>query len=454
MRIIHLTAGAGGRICGSCLHDNALVRALRRRGRDALLVPAFVPTTTDEENVSEPGLVMGGVNVWLQEHVPLFRHTPAFLDRLFDSPALVRWLSGRTGETRPADLGPLTASILEADRGRQRKQVGRLCRSLAALGADLVHLSNALLVGLAAPITAATGAPVVCTLSGEDIFIERIPEPHYGRIRDLLRRRAADVARFVALDPAYAAFMADYLEVPPERIAVIHHGVDLALFPAAPPDLGARRQARGGGCRVGFLARACPEKGLDRLVRALPILAAGHAGAAGRDVTVVAAGATVAAERDYIASCRRLAAELGVADRFTWLGQVDLAGKLALLESLDLFAMPTTHPEAKGLPVIEAMAAGLPVTASDHGSFPELLDGQRAGLLHAAGDPADIARAIATLLAEPERAAACARHGHALVRRRHSADAMSAAHEALYAALVPGRDGTPPEATAAAGGRG
>ena len=48
MRVVHITAGAGGRICGSCLHDNALVKALVARGCDAMLVPAYVPTTTDE----------------------------------------------------------------------------------------------------------------------------------------------------------------------------------------------------------------------------------------------------------------------------------------------------------------------------------------------------------------------------------------------------------------------
>ena len=93
MRIVHITAGAGGRICGSCLHDNTLVRALVARGVDAILVPAYVPTTTDEENVAESRIVMGGVNVWLQEHVPLFRHTPRFVDRLLDAPPLLRWLS-------------------------------------------------------------------------------------------------------------------------------------------------------------------------------------------------------------------------------------------------------------------------------------------------------------------------------------------------------------------------
>jgi len=430
MRIVHLTAGAGGRLCGSCLHDNALVRALRRRGRDALLVPAYVPITTDEENVAETRIVMGGVNVWLQEHVPLFRHTPAFLDRLLDAPALLRWLSGRTGDTRPADLGALTVSTLEGEHGRQRKEVAKLAHWLATAGRpDVVHLSNALLMGLARPIRAAVGTPIVCTLSGEDIFIEKIPEPHYGRIRALLRERAADIDRFVALDGFYRDFMADYLAVPAERIAVISHGLDLDAFPAAPPDLVARRRSRGGRLRVGSLARACPEKGLDRLVRALALLVAEH------DVEVVAAGATVDAERHYVAGCLALAAELGVADRLRWLGQVDRGGKLDLLGSVDVFAMPTTHAEAKGLPVIEALASGVPVVASAHGAFPELLDGERAGLLHAPGDPADIARTIALLLADPDRATACGLHGHALARSRHSADGMAAAHEALYAGL-------------------
>jgi glycosyltransferase involved in cell wall biosynthesis len=426
-RIVHITAGAGGRLCGSCLHDNALVKALRQRGCDAILVPAYVPTTTDEENVAESRIVMGGVNVWLQEHVPLFRHTPRFVDRLLDAPPLLRWLSSRTGTTRPADLGRLTVSTLEGERGRQRKEVEKLTRWLARdVRPDVVHLSNVLLAGAARAIREATGARIVCTLSGEDIFVEQIPEPHYGRIRGLLRERAADIDRFVALNAWYADFMADYLGVPRERIEVIPHGLDLTGFPTAPPDLAARRRARHPRRRVGFLARACPEKGLDLLVRALPLIAAAH------DVEIVAAGATVAAEAGSVAECLALARKFGVADRFRWAGQVDRQGKLALLESLDVFALPTRHPEAKGLSVIEALAAGVPVVAAAHGALPELLDGERAGLLHAPADPAALARAISALLADEPRASDCGRHGHALARRRHSADTMAAAHEALY----------------------
>jgi glycosyltransferase involved in cell wall biosynthesis len=427
MRIVHVTAGAGGRICGSCLHDNALVRALVARGRDALLVPAFVPTTTDEENVAERRIVMGGVNVWLQEHVPLFRHTPAFLDRPLDSRRLLEWLSQSTGRTRPVDLGPLTISTLLGLAGRQRKEVVKLTDWLARdVRPDVVHLSNALLLGLAPAIRAATGAAIVCTLSGEDVFIDAIPEPDRGRIVELLREQAAHVDRFVAMSRFFADFMGGRMGLGPGRVAVIPHGVDASAFPAVPPDLVARRQARGGRLVVGFLGRGCPEKGLDQLARMLPHLAAAH------DVEVVAAGAESAAERDYIAGCRALARDLGVAERFRWLGQVDRPAKLALLQAVDVFAMPSPHAEAKGLPIIEAMASGVPVVAANHGAFPELLDGGRAGLLHSPGDPADLARALGTILGDVNLATRLAGHGHARARERHSAEAMAAAHEAVY----------------------
>lgn len=431
MRIVHITAGAGGRICGSCLHDNTLVRALRARGRDAILVPAYVPTTSDEENVAIDRVVMGGVNVWLQEHVPLLRHTPGFLDRPLDSRRLLEWLSSRTGSARPADLGPLTVSSLMGEAGHQRKEVRKLARWLAAeIRPDVVHLSNVLLLGLAPSIRQATGARIVASLSGEDVFIDQTPEPHRSRIWKLLRERAADVDAFIGLNRFFAGFMAERMRLPPERVRVVPHGVDLAGYPPEPPDLPARRRARGGRLAVGFLARACPEKGLDQLVRALALLARQ------RDVDVLAAGATIAAERAYLAGCLKLARELGVADRFQWRGQVDRPGKLDLFGAIDIFAMPTTHPEAKGMPVIEALAAGVPVVAADHGTFPELLDGEQAGRLHVPGDPEDLARSIAVLADDEARAAACGRHGHGLGHSRHSADAMAAGHEAVYRSVA------------------
>ena len=75
---------------------------------DALLIPTYTPIRTDEENVSQPRVFFGGINVYLQQKFSLFRHTPWFLDRLLDFPRLLRWVARFA--VKP------TSSILQARR--------------------------------------------------------------------------------------------------------------------------------------------------------------------------------------------------------------------------------------------------------------------------------------------------------------------------------------------------
>ncbi|HEY2148823.1 MAG TPA: glycosyltransferase family 1 protein, partial [Pirellulales bacterium] len=107
MKIAYLAAGAAGRYCGTCLHDNTLAAALTKRGIEILLVPTYTPLRTDEESVSLPRVFFGGVNVYLQQNSALFRHTPWFFDSLFDSPRLLDWLSRRSAGMNVAKLGAL-----------------------------------------------------------------------------------------------------------------------------------------------------------------------------------------------------------------------------------------------------------------------------------------------------------------------------------------------------------
>src|SRR5215831_16639528 len=121
MRIAYITAGAGGMFCGSCLHDNTLVSALRAEGHDALLIPTYTPITTDEEDVSLKRVFFGGINVYLQQKSALFRRTPWFLDRLLDARWLLRWVSRFAVKTEAQQLGELTVSMLKGEHGNQSK---------------------------------------------------------------------------------------------------------------------------------------------------------------------------------------------------------------------------------------------------------------------------------------------------------------------------------------------
>src|SRR5215510_7505555 len=122
MKIISITAGAGNMYCGSCLRDNNLAAALRSQGHDVILVPLYTPTRTDEANASRQGRVFfGGISVYLEQLSPLFRHTPKFLDKLWDVPSVISLFAGRGVEVDPKPLGALTVSILEGYAGHQGK---------------------------------------------------------------------------------------------------------------------------------------------------------------------------------------------------------------------------------------------------------------------------------------------------------------------------------------------
>ena len=95
MKILSITACAAGMYCGSCFRDNGLAAELIARGHDVTLIPVYTPTRTDETNVSRPDVLFGGISVYLQQYSALFRKTPRFLDRLWDSPRLIAAFAGR-----------------------------------------------------------------------------------------------------------------------------------------------------------------------------------------------------------------------------------------------------------------------------------------------------------------------------------------------------------------------
>jgi hypothetical protein len=87
MKILAITAGAANMYCGSCLRDNALAAELMAQGHDVTLIPLYTPVRNDEPSVSGKRVFFGGISVYLEQHMALFRHTPAILDRLWDSGA-------------------------------------------------------------------------------------------------------------------------------------------------------------------------------------------------------------------------------------------------------------------------------------------------------------------------------------------------------------------------------
>ncbi len=425
MTFLHLVAGAGGMYCGSCLHGNTLARALRDLGEDVLLAPLYTPLRTDEEDISIGRVAFGGINVYLQEHSALFRHTPWLVDRLLSSPRLLRWATRRASSTRPEQLGRLTVSMLRGEEGRQRKELQKLVRWLKTeVRPDLIHLNNLLLAGMARQLTRQLDVPVVCTLSGEDMFLGKLPQPYRDQAREILVERCGDLAAMVAMSEYYADVMADYLRTDRRKIDVIRPGLNLeGIEPTRQP------RPEGDTLTIGCLARVCPEKGLHQLAEALTLLV--------EDpqlppVRLLAAGYMAAEDRPYLDTIRRRMAERGMGERFQYVGELDRSEKIAFLRRLDVMSVPTVYGESKGLSVLEAWANGVPTVLPAHGAFPELTEQTGGGLLCEPGDPTVLAEALKRMLQDPALAAKCATEAQEVVHRHFNAGRMARETLELY----------------------
>jgi glycosyltransferase involved in cell wall biosynthesis len=428
MKIVQLSPGAGeSYYCENCLRDGALVLALRQIGHDATSVPLYLPAVlADGQADGKQEVFFGGINVYLQQKSAVFRRTPRWLDRLFDSPALLRWAGRRAGMTNAEAVGETMLSMLRGEHGRQVKELERLVAFLAEHEhPDVVALSNALLVGLVRRIKEALGVPVVCSLQDEEGYVDALPEPHRGRAWETIRQRAADVDAFLAPSAFYRDVMQRRLGLPAERFHVVHNGIDAAgLAPAdALPDPPA----------VGYLSQMCETKGLGTLVDAFCLLKR-RGGPAGLKLRVF--GGMSAADAGFLADVRRRIEQAGVAADVEFADQFSAEQKLAFLQSCSVLSVPTQRGEAFGLFVLEALACGVPVVLPEHGAFSELLAATGGGVACRPNDPGALADAIGGLLADPDRAAELGRVGRRAVLDRFSLDRMAREAARLCEAMV------------------
>ncbi len=403
MKIDYITAGAGGMICGNCLRDNTLAAALLDLGHDVRLIPIYTPIKTDEADVSMDRVFMGGVNAYLQQKYALFRVTPAWFDRPFDHPGLLRWISKFAVKTQPEDLGDLTVSMLDGTEGRQRKEIVRLIAWMKTDPPDVIHLTNSMLAGLAPAFKAALGVPVVCSLQGEDYFLENLPPAHSEKAFDRLRARAQSIDAFISPCLDHAVAMAPRLGVDVDDIHVILPGLRLeGLEHGSPTDPDE--------FRIGYMARISPEKGLGLLVEAFLKIRSRRRDASPRPRLIVA-GWMGAEHKPYLENIRRKIEQAGFGADFEYLGEIDRAEKSRFLGSLDALSVPVSYRAPKGLYALEAMACGTPAVEPRLGIFPELIEATAGGLLHEPNDADDLAAKIEHLLDHPDQAQALGRQG-------------------------------------------
>jgi glycosyltransferase involved in cell wall biosynthesis len=183
-----------------------------------------------------------------------------------------------------------------------------------------------------------------------------------------MRRLVGSAKGFICHSQAYAQSMQSLLGIPEFKMHVVPLGVATEDFIDRPAN---RSKLPKGDplIRLGYLARMAPEKGLHLLVDAFIELRRN-----GRfsNVRLSMAGWMGPQHAGYWKEQQAKLHRAGLDGQWSYAGTVNRAEKVAFLESLDLFCVPTTYADPKGIFLLEAVASGLPYVMPDHGAFPEL----------------------------------------------------------------------------------
>jgi glycosyltransferase involved in cell wall biosynthesis len=268
---------------------------------------------------------------------------------------------------------------------------------------------------LARSVREALRRPVCCTLQGEELFLNQLQEPYRTQALASIRAKSEDVDGFVAVSEFSADYWQRQLGIPDRKLHVVPLGID-------PEGYGPPARVPGAPFRVGFFARVAPEKGLDLLAESYVRLRreSDFGGSA-----LEAAGYLAPDDRGYLRGVERRMKEAGLAHEFHFSGELDRAGKIEFLRSLNVLSVPSTYDEPKGIFLLEAMASGVPVVQPRRGAFPEILGRTGGGILVEPGDPASLADGIYRLWKHPVLAAELGRRGAEGVRRSFTASQMA-----------------------------
>lgn len=399
------------------------------RGHEVTLVPLYLPMVTDEGDGQEAPvapLFLGGINMYLQQRFAFFRWTPGFLDRLFDRESFLRSLVERAGMTRARELGAMTVSSFKGSHGEQRKEVQKLVGWLRKQPKpDVISFSNGLLSGVARSVHEELGVPVVCSLQGEDSFLDTLPEPFRRESWERFKENSEFIARYIAVSEYYAAEMRNRLSLSEKKIVAVPNGIDFSGWKPDP-------SKRASPPVIGFLARMCMSKGMHLLVDAFIDLR--------QRETVPArlhlAGAKTVVDDPFIAEQRRKLEATGFMEDVEITPNLTSTEKREFLQSLSVFSVPATYGESFGLYLIEAMACDVPVVQPNVAAFPEILERTGGGLLYDPEDPANLADSLEVMLTLEERRRKLGFEGGQKVRQCFTAERMAKDVEAVLEDVV------------------
>jgi glycosyltransferase involved in cell wall biosynthesis len=429
MKIVYVTPGSGGKFyCQNCFRDSELLKSLFVLGHEVIKAPMYLPVNLDDNgNIADTPVFFGAVNVYLKEKFPFYRHAPAWLERLFDSQALLQLAARKAGSTQATGLEEMTISMLLGEKGHQASELDHLINYLRPIKPDIVHLSNALLLGLAHRLKKDLGAGVLCSLQDENEWIDLMDESYRHKIWDIMAEKAVDIDLFVTASRYYATISQKQLRIPANKIKVICGGINLdgyemSSLPFDPPV-------------IGYLCRISEYFGPGILVDAFIQL---KKKSQFKDLRLHITGGYTGEDKHFVKELLKKISVQGYEKDVKIFKHFDKENRIKFLKSLTLLSVPVPGGEAFGAYQVEALAAGVPVVQPNAGCYPEFVEATGGGIIYDPNDSETLAKAIASLLSDPDRLRKLSEQGRKAVLERFSMDNMARDILAVYEEVLSG----------------
>lgn len=394
MNIVQIIPGSGGSFyCGNCMRDSKFVTALRKEGHQVVKLPMYLPLFSDEHDLGDVPVFYGAISIYLKQLYPVFRKAPAWFDRLLNSKPMLKLAAGMAGSTNAKGLEEMTLSMLLGEEGKQKEELERMVDWIGEhLKPDIVHISNALLLGLARKIREKIKVPVVCSLQDEDVWVDVMKPGFRDAIWKLMSEKAADVDAFIAVSQYFADVMKERLSLPEVKVFPVYLGVDPEEYEYTPSTDKQRS--------VGYISRLCQANGFDIVVDAFILL---RQNPEFRDVKLVVTGGSTKADTKYIQMLKRRLTRAGLQHEVDFHEEFEGAGRNEFFKKVAIGSVPVLNGEAFGMYLPELMASGIPIVQPALGAFPEIVKLSGGGITYAPNTPAELAKAWAVVLGDSEK---------------------------------------------------
>jgi glycosyltransferase involved in cell wall biosynthesis len=394
LKIAHIIPGSGGSFyCGNCLRDSKYFDALRKMGHDVIKIPMYLPIFSDEHDLGDVPVFYGAVSIYLKQLMPVFRKAPGWVDSLLNSKPMLKYAASKAGSTRAKGLEEMTISMLQGEKGKQHEELERMISWMKDhFKPDVVHLSNALLLGLAPKLKEILKVPVVCSLQDEDVWVDIMSDKNRKKVWDLMAENAEYIDRFISVSRFYAAFSSEKMNIPPDKISSIHIGVDLSEYEY--------RNSREKERAIGFISRMCHENGLDILVDSFILLKKQKVF---DDLKLIITGGETGDDKSYLKQIRKKLGQQGLLSAVDFHKEFEGCGRKEFFAKASVISVPVRNGEAFGIYIAESLASGIPVVQPALGAFPEVLATTGGGIIYGENNPEALSSALKQLLDDPVR---------------------------------------------------